>query len=199
MFSLIAFIIQTTYSAGTVLVIKLFLMGKKMFWPTNTGLTNRCLECNSFPSAELTIYSCTICLQRLYNTMQCNYKSFFLDLASLTNEITMLSCSIKNQRPRYGGTYPKRTDTSAINIISYTKQPVSLLNIRCILHISLQSVRIFSCGILNGGKEKKKKILLFEKVTGLRIKPRTTQVQNRSPTMTTTICVAKYKPLYHVH
>jgi len=46
-------------------------MGKKMFWLTNTGLTNRWLECNSFPSGGLTIHSCTIYLQRLYNMIQC--------------------------------------------------------------------------------------------------------------------------------
>jgi len=49
--------------------------------------------------------------------IQCNYKSFFLELASLTDETTMLPYSIRNRRPRYAGTYPRRTDTSSINIV----------------------------------------------------------------------------------
>jgi hypothetical protein len=52
---------------------------------------NRCLGCNSFARRRLTMYNCTIHLQRLYNMIQRNYKSFFLDLASLADETTLLS------------------------------------------------------------------------------------------------------------
>jgi hypothetical protein len=81
---------------GTVLIISLFLMGgKKCFDLKTLDLQTDVWNVTHFQVGYLP-YSCTIYLQRLYNTIQFNYKSFFLDLASLTDDTTMLSCSIRN-------------------------------------------------------------------------------------------------------